>query len=86
MPSESAARQRGFVSGRTWAAMEAEKHKNWQVALDALVEDAPSCGLDAEKVRERVTALMEHYRDDKTRYSVIRHMHDSMLGEAHREP
>lgn len=59
-------------------------HRNWQVALDALVEDAPSCGLDGEKVRAKVAALMEHYKSDRTRYDVIRHMHDSMLAEAHR--
>lgn len=76
---------RGFVSGGTWAAMEAERKRNWQVALDALVEDAPGAGLDAEKVREKVLGLMEHYKSDRVRYDVIRHMHDAMLRDAHGE-
>lgn len=60
-------------------------HRNWQVALDALVEDAPSCGLDGAKVREKVAELLPHYKSDRTKYEVIRHLHDSMLNEANRE-
>lgn len=61
------------------------RHQNWQTALDALVEDAPACGLDGQKVREKVAAIAAHYSSDRTRYDVIRHMHDSMLAEAHRD-
>lgn len=65
-------------------AENAARHTNWQVALDALIEDAPACGLDPFKVRKRVERVVSHYKSNRTRYDVIRHMHDSMLAEAHR--